>query len=217
MAINMKVSVIMASHLGKIIVDRSDMDKKFIRAVNSFLSQDYLNKELIIVSDGCEKTNKLYVDNFSQYQNIKIYASPKQIPYAGGIRQIGLKLADGDIISYLDNDDVIGKTHLNTIVSQFDINEVDMVYYDDFLVLTPDFKKFQRRNVETRWASIGTSTISHVNFYKYQGRLKKEVQWYHGYGHDYMYMSKLIMNGARFKKLEKSPQYLVAHYGGADF
>ena len=213
----MKVSVIMASHLGKIIVDRHDMDKKFIRAVNSFLSQDYPNKELIIVSDGCSKTNKLFEDNFSKYDNIKIYVSPKQIPYAGGIRQIGLKLADGDIISYLDNDDVIGKTHISTIVSQFDINQFDMVYYDDFLVLTPDFKKFQRRNVETRWASIGTSTISHVNFYKYTGRLQKEVQWHHGYGHDYMYMSKLIMNGARFKKLEKSPQYLVAHYGGADF
>ena len=45
---------------------------------------------------------------------------------------------------YLDADDVWGKTHMETIMNQFS-DEVDWVYYDDYLVLTPDFSKVQKR------------------------------------------------------------------------
>ncbi|MCK9445464.1 glycosyltransferase family 2 protein [bacterium] len=214
----MKVSCVMPSYLGILPgrQERKNFDKKFIRAVNSFIKQTHEDSELIIVSDGCEITNKIYEENWVSNPRIKLFKSPKQAVYSGGVRQIGLKMADGDIICYLDNDDILGKNHIKTIHDQFDIDNYDWVYYDDYLALEPTFKQFQKRYVETRWASIGTSSHAHINYYKYKDRFKGEIEWPTGYSHDFLYVVKLATAGGRFKKLETAPTYIVAHYGSVD-
>jgi len=206
-----KVSVIMASYLGEYYGRASNPEQKFIRAIKSFLTQSYENKELIIVSDGCAITNQIYENTFKKFDNIKLVSIPKQDIYSGECRNAGLRIATGDIISYLDNDDIWGKTHLETIVNQF-TDDIDLVYYDDYLVLSPDFKKLQKRLVETRYGSIGTSSISHRNLKDKKFEHIKDW-WPTGYGHDWVFLMKLIINGLQFKKLEKTPSYLVCHYG----
>lgn len=212
----MKVSVVMASFLGNYPGNTCEnKDKKFIRAVNSFLNQSYTGeKELIIVGDGCQKTKEIYESNWLQNKEIKYFGSPKQPMYAGGIRDIGIKIADGDIICYLDNDDVFGKTHLETIVSQF-TDEIDWVYYDDYMVLNKEFTKFQKRYCDPRWASIGTSSISHRNP-KFCSKFSN-LLWFNGYGHDFLVVLKLAALGGRFKKLKDKPQYIVCHYANGSF
>jgi len=206
----MKVSVICASYLGDYPNAAKNRDKKFVRAVNSFLKQTYNGeKELIIVGDGCQKTKDIYEANWKDNKEIKHFASPKQPLYSGGIRSIGLKMATGDIITYLDNDDVIGKTHLQTIVDQFDTEKYGWVYYDDYMVLNKEFTKFYTRYVDPRYGSIGTSSIAHIN--------DKKLEWFTGYGHDWLFVLKLASTGMSFKKLEKTPQYIVCHYKDGDF
>jgi len=208
---NPKVSVIMASYLLEYPGAATNRDKKFIRAVNSFKKQTYDNKELIIVSDGCPITVELYKKFFSNDNNIKLIQIQKQPLYSGDMRNIAFQLADGDIISYLDSDDVLGSNHLKIIVEQFDLDNFDFVYYNDLMVLDSTFKNFHNRIVEPRWASIGTSSISHKNL----PELKNA--WSIGYGHDFMFVIKLASMGLRFKKLEKAPQYIVCHYQNADY
>jgi len=194
----------MASYLGDYPNAAKNRDTKFVRAVKSFLTQTYQNKELIIVSDGCPVTNYLYETNFKKFDNVKLVPIPKQPLYSGEMRNAGLAEATGEVIAYLDSDDIFGKTHLETIMNEFS-DEIDLVYFDDYLVLSPDFKHLHKRIVETRYGSIGTSSISHKNV----GWLK----WSNGYGHDFQFLSTAIVNGMQFKKLQKVPQYLVCHYG----
>lgn len=201
----------MASYLLPYPGSATNRDKKFIRAVNSFKKQTYENKELIIVSDGCPLTIELYNKFFSNDYNIKLISIPKQPLYSGEMRNAALKISDSDIISYLDSDDVIGPNHLQKIVEQFDIENYDFVFYNDYLVLDATFKKLQLRIVEPRWASIGTSSISHKNLESIKGL------WSNGYGHDFLFMLKLASTGLKFKKLEKAPEYLVAHYSSGDW
>lgn len=208
---NPKVSVIMASYLLPYPGGASNRDKKFLRAVNSFKKQTYENKELIIVSDGCPLTIELYNKYFLNEKNIKLVQIPKQPLYSGNMRNAALQIADGDIISYLDSDDILGAKHLQIIVDQFDINEYDWVFYDDLMTLDSTFKKFHHRIVEPRWASIGTSSISHKNLKELKGL------WSDGYGHDFLFMFKLASSGYKFKKLEKMPEYIVCHYSGGDW
>jgi glycosyltransferase involved in cell wall biosynthesis len=210
--LNPKISVIMASFLLPYPNSATNRDKKFVRAVNSFKKQSYSNKELIIVSDGCPLTVELYNKFFINDSNIKLIKIPKQELYSGGMRNAALEIADGDIISYLDTDDVLGANHLQLIVDEFDLDKYDFVYYDDLLVLDSTFKKFYHRIVEPRWASIGTSSISHKNM--------KDMKklWSTGYGHDWLTMFKLVSMGLKYKKLNKISEYLVCHYGnGGDF
>lgn len=213
----MKVSVIMPSYLGEYPGAAKNRDKKFVRAVNSFINQTYQDKELIIVADGCTLTYELYMQHFSSHDKIKITMIPKQPPYSGEMRNEGLRMATGDLITYLDSDDVAGPKHIETIVRQWDLENYDIVYYDDYLVLDSAFKKFQIRPVEPRYASIGTSSISHKNFWKNGSETFTTLQWSIGYGHDFFYWLKLISRGYRFTKLKEKPLYIVCHYSGGDF
>jgi glycosyltransferase involved in cell wall biosynthesis len=213
-----KISVIMASYLGDYVNRSTNPKPKFIRAVKSFLSQSYENKELIIVSDGCQDTVDIYNSTFSKFNNIKLVYIEKQPIYSGLCRNAGIDIADGDIITYLDNDDVIGKNHLQIISDEL-TDDVDMIYYDDYLVLSKDFKNLNQRYVEPAYGSIGTSSISHKNpsFFK-----DVNIRWINGYGHDFFFVLSLINNGYKFKKASKPSQYLVCHYGnisqgGGDF
>jgi len=207
--LNPKISVIMASYLLNYPGAATNRDKKFVRAVNSFKKQTYQNKELIIVSDGCQLTVELYNRFFANDDNIKLIQIPKQQLYSGEMRNAAFKIADGDIISYLDSDDILGKNHLQIIVDGFDLDKFDMVYYDDLMVLDSTFKKFYNRIVEPRWASIGTSSISHKN--------NINASWSTGYGHDFIFMMKLASAGLRFKKLERGSEYIVCHYQNANY
>lgn len=204
-----KVSVIMASYLLPYPGSATNRDKKFIRAVNSFKKQKYQNKELIIVSDGCPITIELYNRYFSTEDNIKLLQIPKQALYSGEMRNVAFDVADGEIISYLDSDDILGPNHLQIIVEQFNTDEYDWVFYNDYMVIDKSFKRLHLRIVEPRWASIGTSSISHKNI--------KGIKWTKGYGHDFIFMFKLASMGLKFKKLENIPEYLVCHYNGADY
>lgn len=197
----------MASFLGEYSGRASNPDKKFIRAVKSFLSQTYENCELIIVADGCDKTEKIYNENFKDIKKIRFIKIDKQPVYGAEIRNAGIEIADGEIISYLDNDDALGKKHLELVMSEWN-DDVDMMYYDDFLVMSSDFKKLHQRTVETRYGSIGTSSFTHRNV--------DYLRWSEGYGHDWVFLMSAIVRGMRFKKLSKPSQYLVAHWGGGD-
>jgi len=200
-----KISVVMASFLGNYgEFAATNRTAKFKRAVKSFLNQTYTNKELIIVADGCKETQKIYDENWSNINEIKCVLIPKQNLYSGEPRNVGNNIASGDIITYLDNDDVIGNKHLEIIEKQFSDN-YDWVYYNDYLVLDKNFKKLKVRRVQTRFGSIGTSSISHKPL--------NEKIWSVGYGHDWLVVLKLAAIGGRFKKLKDTPQYLVAHWG----
>jgi glycosyltransferase involved in cell wall biosynthesis len=63
---NKKISVITPSYLGEYENCASDRENKFIRAVNSFIANTYENKELVIIGDSCDITERLLTENFSK-------------------------------------------------------------------------------------------------------------------------------------------------------
>ena len=210
----MKISVIMASYLQ--MPNKSNQGQKFIRAVKSFLNQSYQgDKELIVVADGCQITMELFHQNFSGNPQLKIIPIPKQPPYSGEVRNEGIRYTTGEIITYLDADDVMGKNHLQIIYDQFANTDLDWCYYDDFLILNKEFTKLQTRIVEPRYGSIGTSSITH----KHPKLLKngERFKFLNGYGHDFCTVMLLNSLGTKFKKLDKKPEYIVCHYHLADF
>ena len=199
----MHISVIMASYLEDYKGAAKNRDTKFIRAVNSFLAQTYDNKSLVIVSDGCIKTNNLYDKYFKHFHNINLVQLPKQSHLSGNVRQAGLNyIRDKEcLVCYLDIDDSLKLNHLENIVSQFE-DSVNWVYYNDFMHYSE--KQIVERNVWIEAGKIGTSSICHRNKMKYN--------WFNcdEYGHDWIFVTKLKSLTKRYKKINNCG-YLVHH------
>lgn len=129
-----KISIIMQSYLGEYNGSRSNAIEKFTRAVDSFNNQLYKNCELIIVADGCINTFNMYMAKYQSNPNIKIaYVDKKGAGkmydditddkkfYRGIPRQIGLEMATGEIVTYMDSDDFLTPKFTLSILSSYNM------------------------------------------------------------------------------------------------
>tara|TARA_X000000950_G_scaffold289460_1_gene413736 strand:- start:172 stop:939 length:768 start_codon:yes stop_codon:yes gene_type:complete len=86
----------------------------FIKSVKSFENMQDERSELIIVSDGCKKTEEAYFNNFSLNKNIKYIFLDKKSNHINGLdkkrfrglpREVGRSISSGYVTAYLDSDD----------------------------------------------------------------------------------------------------------------
>lgn len=195
----------MPSYLGEYEGSASDREDKFVRAVNSFLANSYKNKELIIVSDACKITDRIVHDKFSREilsGKIRYFKTwMKQKKFSGKVRSKGIQKANGEVILYLDTDDMYGEKHIESVVSQMESLDLDWCYFNDYLN-TPE--GLMTKNVDLFHGSIGTSSIAHRN--------KKTLDWKgcNGYGHDWTFIEKLIKSSNNYEKVYGA-SYIICH------
>lgn len=185
----------------------TDREAKFIRAVQSFLDQTYWDKELVIVSDGCDVTERILNSHFANCDQIVLIKVAKHPHFSGAIRQIGLDHANGEIIAYLDTDDKLGQLHLSTIESVIKQDGLDWIYFNDMLYYGEKEQPILRECNLTS-GGCGVSTIAHR-------KDLKNVFWTdcNGYGHDWAFVEKLIRSSANNKKCY-GMSYYVCHRKG---
>lgn len=134
---SIKVSVVMQSYLGGYNNARKDPEDKLRRAINSFINQncrDY-EYELVIVSDGCQKTLEIYNNEYRHIPNIKfVYLDKKSGHRMYGVdgdgnrwwrgfpRNIGIGAAEGEIIAYLDSDDMLSQDFISILIQRHNEN-----------------------------------------------------------------------------------------------
>jgi glycosyltransferase involved in cell wall biosynthesis len=216
-----KISVVMASYLGEYPNCASHRRMKFERAIRSYVQQTHADKELVVVSDGCNDTIELYdrlrrdYDKHPAIRNWKLVVFSKKEPFSGLIRNAGMDCCTGDIICYLDTDDFFWDHHLESINNQFR-PEVDWVYYNDFVPdmdtsgnLDRTFKTIRQRDNILAEGRIGTSSIAHRNP-KYNSNIN--ALWTSGYGHDWRFV-QCLMNNEHHIKIQ-TPGYMVCHIPG---
>lgn len=98
-------------------------------ALESVLSQDYSDYEIIVVNDGSPDTDELerallpYMD--------RIHYLKQENQGAGAARNAGLRVATGKYVAFLDGDDVWYPTHLSEQVALLESGTgYDLVYAD---------------------------------------------------------------------------------------
>jgi len=183
---------------------------KFLRAVDSFIMQSFSDAELIIISDGCNITEQLYDIDYSHISRIKYAYIEKQPIFGGRVRQTGIEMAQGEIITYLDHDDYIGIDHLKIINENFKGDfKSDWVYYNDYLIQGKEGEEliFKEREVSPQLYYIGTSMIAH--------RKGLNVVWGDGYAHDWRMIERYLLPHPSMKI--PTPEYYVCHFHPKDF
>ena len=194
----------MPSYLEKYPSCADKREERFVYSVNSFLKQRYRDSELIIISDGCPYTEKIYNKNFKNNNNIKFVKKERTNLFSGDSRNIGIDIADGEFVCFLDTDDFIGNKHLEILASQ-DLSNKDWFYYDDYLYYGNNcFRKRVTKILldQKNRMIIGSCSIVY----------KREIpiKWEDGYGHDHVLIRKLL-NNYSYSKIIKAPEYFICH------
>ena len=99
-----------------VIVPVYNVEAYLERCVESILQQTYTHFELILINDGSTDSSGQICDHLaSQYENIKVY----HIENAGvsNARNMGIQLATGSWVTFIDSDDFVTQDYLATLLS----------------------------------------------------------------------------------------------------
>ena len=99
-----------------VIVPVYNVEAYLERCVESILQQTYAYFELILINDGSTDFSGKICDHLaSQYENIKVY----HIENAGvsNARNMGIQLATGSWVTFIDSDDFVTQDYLATLAS----------------------------------------------------------------------------------------------------
>jgi len=118
--------------------------EKFIgEAIESVINQTYQNLELIIVNDGSTDNSKEIIDKYRTDQRIK-YVQHDANKGIAKTKNTGIRLARGDYLAFLDQDDVWLPNKLEMQVNCFKDQEEDVGMVCTGMIFTDEKLKSQR-------------------------------------------------------------------------
>lgn len=100
-------------------------------AINSVIAQSYINWELIIIDDGSSDHTAEICKKYTSFDDRIIYLFQENSKQATA-RNNGLKIAKGDIIAFLDSDDLWLPNKLELSLSYFDLDKFDLIFTDAY-------------------------------------------------------------------------------------
>ena len=109
-----------------VIVPVYNVEAYLERCVESILQQTYAHFELILINDGSTDSSGQICDHLaSQYENIKAY----HIENAGvsNARNMGIQLATGSWVTFIDSDDFVTQDYLATLASAVEGENIGFV------------------------------------------------------------------------------------------
>lgn len=148
----MRISCIMPSYLGDFPGCAPNRRKDFIRAVGSFLAQKHMDRELVIISDGCFETIQIVKGMWRmelELGRIKLVELDRHEPFTGAVRQAGIDVATGEWLLSLDTDDFMMPHHLTTIACSVN-KDLEWVYHDYWI------EPYNLKDVRTLYRCDGT-------------------------------------------------------------
>lgn len=105
------------------------------RAIDSVLKQTYSNWELIIVDDGSEDDTEEVVRRITKKNKGKIFYFKQQNKGVSAARNLGIRKANGDYISFLDSDDEFLPKKLAIQVQKMEESGVDLSLTGEYQIL----------------------------------------------------------------------------------
>ncbi len=121
----MKVSVVIPVY---------NVDKKrFRNTLNSLVNQKYKNFEVCISDGGIESKVDDVIEEYKDLLAIKYNSSDINLGISENTNN-ALKLVTGDIVAFLDHDDLLKENAISDMVECFSKNDYDFIYSDEEIV-----------------------------------------------------------------------------------
>ncbi|MFA5181808.1 MAG: glycosyltransferase family 2 protein [Syntrophales bacterium] len=138
----------------------------FPAALDSYFSQTYPNMEMIVIDDNSSLPASAIIPDKPKYP-IRLLKSDKKLG-PGGARNLGLGQAQGELIAFLDSDDIWIPTFIEECVKVFsEHHDACWVYSDGYYLI--DDKPVTKPNSRYFGFKGGLPTGSQVNEYHLKG------------------------------------------------
>jgi glycosyltransferase involved in cell wall biosynthesis len=156
---NLKASILIASYNYASYVRDS---------IESALAQDYKNLEIVVTDDGSTDGSADIIKSFEP----RIKAVYKKNGGLASSFNSGVKNSTGDILFFLDADDMSDRTRISRVMDQYEANsEAQWVFHRLRRVAkdghtpvapepTPEIRKFDLRNKDFKFPALSTSGLS---------------------------------------------------------
>lgn len=136
----LQLSVLMKP-LISVIIPTYNRSEQVMKALNSVLSQNYDNFEVLVCDDGSIDDTEEKIRSIKD-KRIRYLKQENRGP--GAARNLGLKNSKGDLIAFLDSDDIWLSNHLESCTEFFDIYpEASMVYTQNEIIFGKDSRRKQ--------------------------------------------------------------------------
>jgi len=119
--------------LVSVIIPTLDRPEFLRKAVKSILNQTYRQFEIIVINDGGTDTGEI-LSNIDVGERITYVRLPQNRERSHA-RNVGITLAKGKYIAYLDDDDQFLPDHLKTLVTFLETSNYEIAYTDAYRIV----------------------------------------------------------------------------------
>ncbi len=117
------------SGLISVIIPVYNVEKYLRECIDSVLSQTYKNYEIILVDDGSTDSSGKICDEYAEkYQHITVIYKKNSGP--SQTRNMGLAVAKGEFIYFLDSDDYLVSDAFEKLIKTATTENADIVFFD---------------------------------------------------------------------------------------
>lgn len=110
-----------------IVIPVYNVEKYLMRCLESVLAQTYENIEVILINDGSTDSSGVLCDRFKENHPNTIVIH-KENEGLGLTRNVGMDLAQGNFIMFLDSDDYIQPNHISELYKEIVRQNADAIY-----------------------------------------------------------------------------------------
>lgn len=110
-----------------VIIPVYNSEKYIGKCIESVISQTFHDFEIILINDGSKDNSQKILEEYKQKYNDKIVLIKQENMGVSKTRNNAIKLAKGDYIIFIDNDDYIDKEYVETFVKEIEKDDYDVV------------------------------------------------------------------------------------------
>ena len=189
-----------------IIVPVYNTEKYIDRCIQSILSQNYSDIELILINDGSTDSSGTICEKYSkEYKNV-IYKYQENSGVSVA-RNTGIELATGEYVAFVDSDDAVKSNMISSLVDALESSEADLsicgydiARIDEVIpVPIPQETVFGKENIAAYFSEHFTEAIASSVFAK----LYKKSLFSYGFNPEFSMGEDLLFNLEYVKKITK--------------
>lgn len=204
-----------------VIVPIYKVEKYLNKCVDSIINQTYKNLEIILVDDGSPDTCPQICDEYAK-QDGRIKVIHKENGGLSDARNAGMKIANGDYISFIDSDDYIAPDMINELYNSIikfnaDIAECNVynVFEDKIEEYNKDEFAFYDSNYSIMQAYIKDYAIKTVVWNKlYKIEVLRDILFEVGkYNEDEFFTYLALANSQRLVHIDFYGYYYIQRSG----